>query len=399
MYPLRALPQSHGYDSILVTVDCLSKRAHFIATMSDITSLGVIQLFQDSIWKLHGLPKEVISDRGPQFMSNFMRRLSEILGIKVTASMAYHPQTDSQTERVNQEVEQFLCLFVNQRQDNWYNWLSIAEFAYNDQVHASTQTSPFMLDAGQNPQLGFEPICESRLKSLDNFVSRMAQAMEEAQAALVKAADDMAQFYDAHQCEAPQYNVSDRVWLSLENVRTVRPMKKLDYKWLGPYIIEQVISHSAYRLKLPVKLTPSSQSLSYIPLRMTQSPNARNATHCCHPRSFAMGLKSMKSKRSSTVGYSTETERLSTWYTGRAMVLKKTNGAPSMMYRAPSNLSLNSTAPTCKLLTLSQHCALGCCTFEGGVMSWFVPRSSMSLQSQASTSDSSTHLQRFRISL
>ena len=126
------LPQSHGYDSILVAVDRLSKRAHFIPTTSDVTSLRVARLFQDSIWKLHGLPEEVISDRGPQFVSNFMRGLSEILGIKVAASMAYHPQTDGQTEHVNQEVKQFLRLFVNPRQDDWYDWISIAEFAYND---------------------------------------------------------------------------------------------------------------------------------------------------------------------------------------------------------------------------------------------------------------------------
>ena len=113
-------------------MDRLSKWAHFIATTSDITSLGVAQLFWDGVWKLHGLPKEVISDRGPQFVLNFMRGLSEILGIKVAASTAYHTQTDGQTEHVNQEVEQFLRLFVNQRQDDWYDWLSIAEFAYND---------------------------------------------------------------------------------------------------------------------------------------------------------------------------------------------------------------------------------------------------------------------------
>ena len=131
-------------------------------------------MFQDGVWKLHGLPKEVISDRGPQFVLNFMCGLSEILRIKVVASMAYYPQMDGQTECVNQEVEQFLCLFINQRQDDWNNWLSIAEFAYNNRVHTSTQTSPFMLDAGQNPQLGFEPIYESQLESLDNFASRMA---------------------------------------------------------------------------------------------------------------------------------------------------------------------------------------------------------------------------------
>ena len=155
------LSQSHGYDSILVAVDQLSKQAHFIPTMSDVTSLGVVRLFRDGVWKLHGLLEEVISDQGPQFVSNFMRGLSEILGIKVAASTAYHLQTDGQTKRVNQEVEQFLCLFVNQRQDNWYDWISVDEFAYNDRVHALTQASPFMLDAGQNPQLGFEPIRES----------------------------------------------------------------------------------------------------------------------------------------------------------------------------------------------------------------------------------------------
>ena len=94
--------------------------------------------------------------------------------------MAYHPQIDGQTEHVNQEGKHFLCLFINQRQDNWYDWLSIAGFAYNNQVHALTQTSLFMLDVGQNPRLGFKPICESQLESLDNFASRISQAMEEA---------------------------------------------------------------------------------------------------------------------------------------------------------------------------------------------------------------------------
>ena len=85
----------------------------------------------------------------------------------------------------------------------------------------------------------------------------MAQVMEEARAALVKAADDMARFYDAHRCEAPQYNVGNKVWLSSENVRTAHLTKKLDYKWLGPYVVEWVISRSAYWLKL---LAPFSET-------------------------------------------------------------------------------------------------------------------------------------------
>ena len=97
-----------------------------------IAGLGVTRLFRDGVWKLHGLLEEAISDRGPQFVSNFMQGLSKTLGIKVAASMAYHPQTDGQTEHVNQEVKQFLHLFVNQRHDDWYDWTLIAKFAYNN---------------------------------------------------------------------------------------------------------------------------------------------------------------------------------------------------------------------------------------------------------------------------
>src|SRR5882724_1756040 len=157
----------------MVVVDHLSKQAHIIPTTLDIMASGVAQLFRDHIWKLHGLPEEVISNRGTQFVSSFMHNLSQLLGIKVAALTPYHPQTDGQTERVNQEVEQFLQLFVNQCQDNWYEWLSIAKFAYNDQVHASMHSSPFILDTRQHPWLGVEPLRESHLETLKDFTSRM----------------------------------------------------------------------------------------------------------------------------------------------------------------------------------------------------------------------------------
>ena len=93
----------------------------------------------------------MISNQGTQFVSNFTQSLSQLLGIRVAASMAYHPQTESQAERVNQEVKQLLQLFMNQQQDNWYKWLAIAEFAYNDWIHVSTHSSQFMMDTGHNP--------------------------------------------------------------------------------------------------------------------------------------------------------------------------------------------------------------------------------------------------------
>ena len=109
------------------------------------------------------------------------------------------------------------------------------------------QSSPFVLDTSQNPQLGFEPIQESQLETLDNFVSRMARVTKEAQSALVRAADDMAQFYDAHLHAAPQYNIGDKVWFSSENIKAARPMKKAQ-----AIHINWVISWNAYQLKLPL---------------------------------------------------------------------------------------------------------------------------------------------------
>ena len=98
------------------------------------------------VWKLHGLPRAVVSDRGPQFVADFMCELYRILGIKVAASMAYHLQIDGQTERVNQELKQYIRLFMNQHQDDWDELLSMAEFQRNNLIHSSTQQTPFMLN-------------------------------------------------------------------------------------------------------------------------------------------------------------------------------------------------------------------------------------------------------------
>jgi hypothetical protein len=133
------LPESRGYNAIMVVVDRLSKRAHLIPTTNEVDSIGIARLFRDHVWKLHGIPEEVISDRGPQFVSQFMHELSKFLDIKIAASTTFHPQTDGQTERVNQEIEQYLRVFVNQCQDDWYDWLALVEFSYNDRIHASTQ--------------------------------------------------------------------------------------------------------------------------------------------------------------------------------------------------------------------------------------------------------------------
>jgi len=133
------LPLSFGHDVVMTVVDSVLKQAHFIPTHTMVTAKGAARLFLHQVWKLHSLLKCIISDRGPQFVARFTRELYRLLGIKLASSTAWHPQTNKQTERVNQELDQYLWLFVNERQDNWYDLLSMAEFQHNNHIHSTTQ--------------------------------------------------------------------------------------------------------------------------------------------------------------------------------------------------------------------------------------------------------------------
>jgi len=107
------LPLAQGYDAILVVVDRFTKMGHFIPTTERTSAEGLARLFRDNIWKLHGLPDSIISDRGPQFVTGIMKELNCMLGIKTKLSTAFHPQTDGQMERMNQELEQYLRMFID----------------------------------------------------------------------------------------------------------------------------------------------------------------------------------------------------------------------------------------------------------------------------------------------
>ena len=121
-------------------VDRLSKQIHAVPTTTDVDSLGITCLFCDHVWRNHGLPEEVISDHRTVFISGFSDTLRKLLSTKLSPSTAYHPQMDGQTEHITQEIEQFLHLFVNHQQDDWSEWLPLAEFSYNNCVQYSLQT-------------------------------------------------------------------------------------------------------------------------------------------------------------------------------------------------------------------------------------------------------------------
>ena len=106
------LPDSHGFDAAMVIVNLVSKQSHFIPTHTTVTALGSAQLYLQNIWKLHGLLRSMLSDQGPHLVAEFMHELYCLLGIKILASTTYHPQSDGQTKHVNQELKQYIHVFI-----------------------------------------------------------------------------------------------------------------------------------------------------------------------------------------------------------------------------------------------------------------------------------------------
>jgi len=191
------LPLSSGHNTVMTVVDSVSKGAYFIPTHTTVTAEGAARLFLYQVWKLHSLPKCVISDHGPQFVACFTRELYHLLEIKLASSTAWHPQTDGQTERVNQELDQYLRLFVNEWQDNWYDLLPMVEFQHNNHVHSTTQQTLFLLDTGRLLRMGFEPQQNSSgLETVNEFTERMRTAIEEVKSAIHKTQNDMKRYYD-----------------------------------------------------------------------------------------------------------------------------------------------------------------------------------------------------------
>jgi len=219
------------------------------------------RLFRDNVWKLHGLPKSIISDRGPQFTVGLMRELNEMLGIKSKLSTVFHPQTDGQTERVNQELEQYLRMFIDHRREQWSEWLGTAEFAYNNKVHSSTRTLPFKANYGQDPRMGFEGRKKGKYVGAEKFVEKMKEIQKEAKAALKKTQEDMRKYANRKRSDVDEYKVGNLVMLSTKDLKyqmVRRRTEKLMERFIGPYKIKKIVLSNAVELKLPstVKIHP-----------------------------------------------------------------------------------------------------------------------------------------------
>jgi hypothetical protein len=179
-----------------------------------------------------------------------MKNLCKALGTTRSLSTAYHPQTDGQTERINQEIETFLRHFCNVEQDDWVDWLAIAEFQYNDKTHSATQQTPFFLNYGRHPWKG-EAQRPSPQPAVEEFIKDLNRTRTEAQAALQEAQYQAKEQYDRNKQRSRNYKIGDQVLLEGTNITTKQPTKKLAPKRYGPFKIIEIVGQGAYRLELP----------------------------------------------------------------------------------------------------------------------------------------------------
>jgi len=258
------LPKTrNGVDAITTWVDRLSRRVRFIACKETDTAVDVAEAFFAHIFKLHGLPDSVVSDRDPKFTSKFWSRLMELCGISTQMSTSNHPQTDGASEVMNRMVENFLRCYCSMRQDDWDTLRPAAEFAYNSAVSEELGASPFEMDLGWKPQAPLDLFgkLDTPIEALNDFKSRMQSALEDSRYAHQVAKARQAA-YSAQKYQVSSYKVGDKVWIDKSLFRDAiaksQQSKKLSARRFGPFEVLKVVGKNAVQLDLPdnVKIHP-----------------------------------------------------------------------------------------------------------------------------------------------
>ena len=245
------LPKSNNFTAILTVIDRLSKMGHFIPLKKLPTAEETSRLIFDNVFKLHGIPKEITSDRGKQFNSKFFKQFCKLLHCEPNLSTAHHQQTDGQTEKLNGIIEQYLRCFTNDTHSDWSSYLSLAEFAYNNTLQESIKMSPFQANLKYDPEFLIDNPTISLVPEAERAVSDIKITLEKLKKNMKEAQERYKKYADKKRMEPPKLNVGDKVWL-LYPKGDVR-LKKLDPRKSGPFEILEVLENQNYKLKLPKK--------------------------------------------------------------------------------------------------------------------------------------------------
>ncbi|QRW22889.1 Retrotransposable element Tf2 protein [Rhizoctonia solani] len=254
------LPKDGTCDSILVIVDSFTKYGIFVKCSKKLKAPELAELFLEHVWKRHGMPEKTISDRGRVFNNKFLKALYKRLGIDPHFSLAYHPQSNGQTERVNPSIKHFLRAYSGINQRDWTKWLPMAEFAYNNAVHSSTGKTPFKALYGWEPTLTPSNV-PTDVPEADDLAQTMEAQWKEVELALRQSKQCMTAGKDGSPTE---FKIGEEAWLDAKNVNLKTLSPKLTEQRLGPFKVIEKISNQAYRLELP--LTMQIHNVFYIGL-------------------------------------------------------------------------------------------------------------------------------------
>ena len=220
------------------------------------TSIEVAETFFTQIFKHHGMPDSIVSDRDSKFTSEFWKRLMELCGVQLKMSTSRHPQTDGASEIMNRMVENYLRCYCSYHQDNWDELLPAAEFAYNSSVSEDLGMSPFELDIGWNPKsaLDFVTEYESSIKSVDDLKKNLKESFEDAQYSYnIAKAKQTAE--SSMKYKPPNYEVGSKVWINKSLYKDAysksQESDKLTSRRVGPFKVKELIGKNAVRLDLP----------------------------------------------------------------------------------------------------------------------------------------------------
>ncbi|GBE86918.1 hypothetical protein SCP_1001620 [Sparassis crispa] len=243
------LPVSNGFDSIMVIVDHdLTKGVILTPCLKTITAEGTAKIFHDKVYSQFGLPDRIISDRGPQYTSKIFQELNRLLQIRSSMSTAYHPQTDGETERVNQELEIYLRLYCGNNPETWADRLPDLEFCHNTREHSARKMSPFRIMMGYEPRGLPSVFPTTNIPSVESRLDMLQKIRLEALAMHELARQQMA---DRVRQGSPKFTLGQKVWLDSRNLKVNYASRKIAPKREGPFEIVKVIGPANYRLKLP----------------------------------------------------------------------------------------------------------------------------------------------------
>jgi len=249
------LPLLEACDQLWVVIDRFTKMAHFLPLVKEKkTAADLAVIFAREVWKYHRLPTDIVSDRDSRFTSETWQEFLGLSGILPRMSTAFHPQTDGQTECLNQTIEAYVRAFVGHELDNWVGLLPMAEFAYNSSLTMGNGMSPFYANYGFHP-VSSDPAASEPLNPASKLYAHWMHTVDKASAErLVVAHECMRRYTKPQRTEPPKYHIGDLVMLNGRNFKTRRPSRKLDHKNHGPFQVEKIVSPLAVRITLPRKL-------------------------------------------------------------------------------------------------------------------------------------------------